>query len=180
MKKAGQRRDEASTTYVRAIEPAAEFGWRIYGEAERRGLRRASSVIVLGDSAPWIWALAEEHFPGATQIVDLYHTREHLTDLSRILYEAQSSKATLWSNERIAQLDQGNVESLLSSMRLLRPTGKKAKEELRKTINLHHCLALQQTQRSLGGVLGITRRILARATYKFVAHPPPSGISNWR
>jgi hypothetical protein len=35
------KRDEASTTYVGAIETAEEFGWRIHGEAERRGLRRA-------------------------------------------------------------------------------------------------------------------------------------------
>jgi hypothetical protein len=47
-----------------------------------------------------------------------------------------------------------------------------------KSFNLNHCLALQPTQRSLGGVLGITRRILARATYKFVAHPPgTAGVS---
>jgi len=71
-------RDQASTTYVGAIEPAAEFGWRIYGEAARRGLRRAAQVIVIGDGALWVWGIAEEHFPGATQIVDLYHAREHL------------------------------------------------------------------------------------------------------
>lgn len=129
------QRDEASTTYVGAIEPAAAFGWRIYGEAERRGLRRAAQVIVIGDGAPWVWALAEEHFPGATQIVDLYHAREHLSDLSKLVYEADSSKATRWSEERKAQLDQGDVESVVRSMRRLRPAGAKAKEELRKTIN---------------------------------------------
>lgn len=129
------QRDEASTTYVGAIEPAGEFGWRIYGEAVRRGLRRAAQVAVIGDGAPWLWALAEEHFPGATQIVDLYHAREHLTDLSKLVYEAQSSKAARWSKERMAQLDKGEVESVLGSMRRLQPTGKKAKEELRKSIN---------------------------------------------
>jgi len=60
-------RDEASTTYVGAIETAEEFGWRIHGEAERRGLRRAERVIVLVDGARWIRNLADEHFPGSIQ-----------------------------------------------------------------------------------------------------------------
>ena len=32
---------------------------------------------MLGDGAHWIWNIADEHFPGAQQIVDLYHAREH-------------------------------------------------------------------------------------------------------
>ena len=65
------KRDEASTTYVAAIEAAGEFGGRIYAEAARRGAERADRVVVLGDGAPWIWGLADEHFPAATQIIDL-------------------------------------------------------------------------------------------------------------
>ena len=60
-------------TYLSAIKAAAEFGWRIYGEAERRRLRRAAQVIVIiGDGAPWVWGMAGEHFPNAIEIVDLY------------------------------------------------------------------------------------------------------------
>ncbi|MEP7273192.1 MAG: UPF0236 family protein, partial [Acidobacteriota bacterium] len=98
-------RDQASTSYVGAIESAEEFGWRIYGEAVRRGLRRAQQVIVIGDGALWIWGIAEEHFPGATQIVDLYHAREHLAGLSKIVYGIENGKAKQWSRERIAELD---------------------------------------------------------------------------
>jgi hypothetical protein len=29
-------------------------------------------------SAVWIWNLADQHVPGAIQIVDLYHARQHL------------------------------------------------------------------------------------------------------
>ena len=29
--------------------------------------------VVLGDGARWIWNLADELFPRATQIVDLFH-----------------------------------------------------------------------------------------------------------
>jgi len=128
-------RDGAATTYVGAIETAAEFGWRIYGEAERRGLRRAAQVIVIADGALWVWGLAAEHFPGAIEIVDLYHAREHLTDLSKLVYGVASQKAKQWTTARWAQLDEGKIESLLLSLRRLRPTAPQTQEALRQTIS---------------------------------------------
>jgi len=128
-------RDEASTTYVGAIETAAEFGWRIYGEAERRGLRRATQVIVIADGALWVWGLAAEHFPGAIEIVDLYHAREHISDLSKLVYGVASQKAKQWTAARLAQLDKGKIEPLLLSLRRLRPTAPQTQEAVRQTIS---------------------------------------------
>ena len=73
-------RDDNSTTYTGAIENAEQFGRRIYSEALRRGLTRATRVVVLGDGAPWISNIASEHFPGATRILDLFHAREHVSE----------------------------------------------------------------------------------------------------
>jgi hypothetical protein len=128
-------RDGASTTYVGAIETAAEFGWRIYGEAERRGLRRAAQVIIIADGALWVWGLAAEHFPGAIEIVDLYHAREHLNDLSKLVYGVASKKARQWATLRLAQLDEGRIESLLRSLRQLRPAAPQTQEAVRQTIS---------------------------------------------
>src|SRR5213078_1316564 len=66
-------RDPDSTTYVGAIETAEEFGKRIYLEAWNRGWSRAETKVVMGDGPEWIWNLADQHFPDAIQIVDLYH-----------------------------------------------------------------------------------------------------------
>ena len=79
-------RDPDSTTYTGAIETAEEFGKRIYLEAWNRGWSRAEKKVVMGDGAEWIWNLADQHFPGAVQIVDLYHARQHLWDLARRLH----------------------------------------------------------------------------------------------
>jgi hypothetical protein len=51
-------------------------------EAWRRGWEWAATRIVIGDGAAWIWNLAGQHFPGAIQIVDLYHARQHLWELA--------------------------------------------------------------------------------------------------
>ena len=79
-------RDPNSTTYTGAIETAEEFGKRLYLEAWNRGWSHAAKKVVMGDGAEWIWNLADLHFPGAIQIVDLYHARQHLWEFSRKLY----------------------------------------------------------------------------------------------
>ena len=66
---------------------------------------QAWQVIVLGDGAPWIWALAEEHFPGALQIVDLYHAREHLSELAKTLYGRTGKATTAWRVVRYKELE---------------------------------------------------------------------------
>ena len=128
-------RDEASTSYVGAIETAEAFGRRIYAEAVRRGLRQAAQVIALGDGAPWIWGIVTEYFPFATQIVDLYHARQHLADLGKALYGPTSTEAKEWAAARSKQLDAGDVEAVITSMKGLQPREQNVQEEIRKAID---------------------------------------------
>jgi len=127
-------RDEGSTTYVGAVETAEEFGKRIYAEAVRRGLHRAQQVIILGDAAVWIRGIAEEHFPEAVQIVDLFHAREHLANLGKLVYGPSRSKAKGWTEARVRDLDDGAVEKIIAAMRRLKPDGDSIQEEIRKAI----------------------------------------------
>ena len=76
-------RDQHSSSYLATFAPAARFGTLMAAEARRRGAGHVRQLIFLGDGAHWIWNLASHHFPEATQIVDLYHAREHLHDLFR-------------------------------------------------------------------------------------------------
>jgi Uncharacterised protein family (UPF0236) len=128
-------RDEGSTTYVGAIEGAEAFGRRIYAEAIRRGLGQAEKVIVLGDGAPWIWGIAALHFPFATQIVDLYHAREHLANLGKAIYGPTSTRAKQWSAACSKRLDAGEIEGVIRSMRRLRTREYQARKEIRKAVN---------------------------------------------
>lgn len=128
-------RDEQSTSYVGSIEPVDAFGFRIYAEAMRRGAGEVGRTIVLGDGAQWIWALADMHFPGAIQIVDLYHAREHLAEVAKAVYGAGSQKATDWMAARIAQLDDGGVRVVVASLSRLRPLTSSAREVVQSTID---------------------------------------------
>ena len=106
-------RDEASTTYSGGIETAEAFGRRMYSEAGQRGWSGAKKKVVLGDGAVWIWNLADEHFPGSVQIVDLYHARQHLWDLSGKLWATEERQRQRWT-KKLEQRTRGRQDRVLS------------------------------------------------------------------
>jgi hypothetical protein len=128
-------RDKDSTTYVGAIETAEHFGSRIYAEAVRRGMARAEKVVILGDGAKWIWGIAEEHFHGAIQIVDLYHAREHLAKVAKLVYGVKNKKSDEWNSARRDELDNGDVEAVIAALGRLRPSAQGAQKEVRTEID---------------------------------------------
>ncbi len=124
-------RDPDSTTYTGAIETAEEFGKRLYVEAWKRGWSRAEKKVVMGDGAEWIWNLAEQHFPGAVQIVDLYHARQHLWDLVRRLYANDEVSQKAWiRNHQKRLLDKGKIEKLVTALRSIHSTNPEVLEKI--------------------------------------------------
>lgn len=124
-------RDEGSTTYVGAIETAEEFGLRIYTEAWHRGWDRAEVKVLMGDGAAWIWNIGEQHFPGVIQIVDLYHARQHLWNLAPELYPNDAARQKRWIMAAQDKLDNGRIESLVTSLRALRPAAREVIDMVR-------------------------------------------------
>ena len=123
-------RDENSTSYVGAIESAEQFGLRLYTEAWRCGWSRAQKKVVLGDGAAWIWNLAGQHFPAAIQIVDLYHARQHLWELSAKLFPGEEKARKRWLARCLDRLDKGRIEALVKILGALQP----GSEELAKSV----------------------------------------------
>jgi hypothetical protein len=127
-------RDPETTSFVGAIETAELFGRRIYAEAVRRGLLNAEKVVVLGDGAEWIRNLVELHFPEAIQIVDLYHTREHVSDLCKILFASDGDKVVKYRIRWWTDLDEGNIEKIAEEAQARMPEDPKKKEKAEKEI----------------------------------------------
>ena len=125
-------RDPHSTTYTGAIETAEEFGKRIYLEASTRGWSRAEKKVVMGDGAEWIWNLAEQYFPGAVQIVDLYHARQHLWELARKLHPNGEVQQKAWMKVHQQRLlDKGKIEKLVGALRSITSTNPELVEKIR-------------------------------------------------
>ena len=125
-------RDPDSTTYTGAIESAEGFGKRIYLEAWKRGWSRAQKKVVMGDGAEWIWNLADQHFPGAVQIVDLYHARQHLWELARKLHPNDQAQQKAWIKlHQRRLLDKGKIEKLVGSLRSIDSANPEVLEKIR-------------------------------------------------
>jgi hypothetical protein len=125
-------RDPDSTTYTGAIETAEEFGKRIYREALQRGWSRARKKVVIGDGAEWIWNLVAEHFPGAREIVDLYHARQHLWAVARQLYPQEEVQQKAWMKVHQKRLlDKGKIEKLVSELHSIATTNPQLAEKIR-------------------------------------------------
>jgi hypothetical protein len=111
-------RDPASTTYTGAIETAELFGRRLYAEAFERGWDRAKKKVVLADGAEWIWNIANQHFAGAIQIVDIWHARQHLWDLAAKLFPSPDEKQReRWAKKLVRKLNKGRIETVVVELR---------------------------------------------------------------
>jgi hypothetical protein len=121
-------RDPASSSYLATFAPAADFGILMAAEGRRRGAGHIRQLTILGDGAPWIWNLAARHFPQATQVVDLFHAREHLHDLGKIVEFMLGTGYNDWLAGRLADLDAGDIPALLTAARALPLASRKARE----------------------------------------------------
>ena len=127
-------RDPACTSFTGAIEAAAPFGWRIYAEAVRRGLFQAQRVAIITDGAKWIQNLVQTHFPGATHVIDIYHAREHLVELCKLLFDANLKRLNLYKDRWWELLDQGRIEALAEQARAWLPNDSRAGKDARTAI----------------------------------------------
>lgn len=120
-------RDPGSVSYSAGIESAAmhdtdedypPFAKRVLRETQRRGFERAKRRVILGDGALWIWNLANEHFPGAIQIVDRFHAKQHLSDVAKAIWGPASELGRDWASERHDQLDRGELKAIIRALRV--------------------------------------------------------------
>ena len=118
-------RDPGSITYSAAIESAAtqdtspelsDFAARVLREATRRGFTEATRQVVLGDGSTWIWNTARELFPEATQILDRFHAKEHLSTVGKVIF-GNSEAGKAWIQQRYDELDEGRLSSLVKALR---------------------------------------------------------------
>ena len=119
-------RDEGSISYNAAIESAAttdtdeqvsDFARRVEREGRRTGFDNAKRQVIIGDGAKWIWNMADELFPGATQIVDLYHAKGTVSETAKKIFGLESAvgerKAKQWRD----LLEEGELDRIIEDLR---------------------------------------------------------------
>jgi hypothetical protein len=126
-------RDRDSSSYLATFEPAHVFADLVEAEGIRRGAHHVRQMTILGDGAAWIWNIATAKFPAATQVVDLFHAREHLHDLAGILEFMLGDQKQDWLAARLDDLDHGDIDGICAAARIYPLEGVK-KTELDKAL----------------------------------------------
>ena len=122
-------RDKDSCSYIATFQPATVFAGLVKAEGIRRGAGHVRQFTILGDGAAWIWNIASSQFPEATQIVDLFHAREHIHDLARLLEFMLLDRKDDWLAARLEDLDYGDIDGICAAARTYPLIGVK-KDEL--------------------------------------------------
>lgn len=82
-----------------AIESIETFALRWKEWADRLGITDTTSITVLGDGAEWIWNAATDQFGKCTQVLDIYHAAEHISDAGKELFGDQTPAAKAFLEE---------------------------------------------------------------------------------
>ena len=75
--------------------------------------RQKKVVLVVG--AEWICNIADQH-PGAIQIVDIWHAREHLWEMAAKLFPADHPQRKSGTQKLIRKLDRGWEETVVAEL----------------------------------------------------------------
>ena len=112
--------------YIASQSQAVDFGRQLAALATHTGIYQdqttleTQEVVVLGDGAPWIWNLADEHFPGATEIVDYMHAKSHLYDVAKQAFgEENTETVNVWVDSTEPALYNGDTPQVVAHLRTL-------------------------------------------------------------
>jgi hypothetical protein len=92
---------------VAAVEEASAFGERCTAELKRLELTDPTALTVLGDGAEWIWNLAARRLPGARQLLDVHHGREHIADGAKAVFGDDALAQEWGAKGRLRLLEDG-------------------------------------------------------------------------
>lgn len=105
------------TTYVATMNKTEAFGQLVHVEAERRGLRRAQTVLVMGDGGNWIDPLSQREHLHDQRIVDYYHAVEHLYEAARSAVGDDRTKVTALAQQLKDHLWEGQLDEVIALLK---------------------------------------------------------------
>jgi len=100
------------------------FEWMCATHAALPEQIRSLPTAIIGDDGPW-WERASEHFPHATQILDVYHAGDVLGRAAALCFGEGTPEAKVWRQHAREWLqEEGKQEELIAALRAALPDAK--------------------------------------------------------
>jgi hypothetical protein len=107
--------------YVGVLGSAEDLAVRLKQVMREAGWERLPLGEILGDGAPWIWTVADAHFPGVRQTLDYYHLSEHLYAFAHLQYPNNPTGAKAWVDQNMGALLTDRIGAVLGALKRMRP-----------------------------------------------------------
>ena len=122
-------RKDRKKSFVGRFDNSETFGWHVWLEACKCGLREAKEMVYLGDGAPWIRTEHHRHFGRATFIIDWFHASEHVWDCGKIIFGEGTEATEKWVRQHLDLLWDGWTKKLLDNLKEHRKKYRGSKRE---------------------------------------------------
>lgn len=119
--------------YVSYVGAANEFSRHLYRCAIENGYGSYKETVILSDGAAWIANMAEEFFPDAQHILDLFHLKENVYNFSKNKFGMDETKYIPWAERISALLEKGLADDVLKEL--------DPNEKYANCVNLHHYIS---------------------------------------
>jgi Uncharacterised protein family (UPF0236) len=120
--------------YVGVLGSAEDLAVRLKQVLREAGWEHLPIGEILGDGAPWIWTIANVHFPGVRQTPDYYHLSAHLSVFANLQSPNDPAVAKAWGDRKMGALLMDRVGDVLSALQRMRPWTQAVRQALAQLI----------------------------------------------
>lgn len=104
-------------SYFSRQQAAHEFITQAWVETHRRGVESSRLVCAVTDGAEWIQTFISAHRPNAIRVLDFYHASEHLAEVGRALFGAETPAFYAWQQTQCHTLKHADPDTVLAELR---------------------------------------------------------------
>jgi hypothetical protein len=102
--------------YCAFIGSSEEFKGYVLNVAVRAGYGKIKNVVIIADGAAWIRNMANELFPDAVQILDLYHLKENIYTYAKYKFSQDEKKYVPWAENLISRIEKGETKDIFEQI----------------------------------------------------------------
>jgi hypothetical protein len=106
---------------VGVLGSAEDLAVRITQVIRAAGWERMPLGELWGDGAPWMWTVADTHFPGVRQTWDSDHLSEHLSAFANLQYPHNPAGTKAWVDQNMGALLTDRVGEVVGALKRMRP-----------------------------------------------------------
>jgi len=120
-----------SKSYVSYLGDWQRFAALLWVAMLRLRFDQAKLLVVLSDGAEWVRSICKWLPVPTFLILDLFHVKHRVWEVSRSLHGEHSPKAAQWAQVQCDRVEAGNARKVIEALRFLQPTRAETRELVR-------------------------------------------------